>query len=91
METVSDFFIKRENNILKQLVKNGFFWMNYSSTDCDGCSSESAIKYTSLDEFYASEENTAEWSDGSFSYILAEQYKDGSFDLVESFKGGQWE
>ena len=68
--------LNRENQILKRLLKDGFFWMNYSSRDCDGCSSYSAKKYTSLQEFYDAEESCAEWADGPFSFDLAPERVD---------------
>lgn len=86
----NEYHIRRENAILKCLLKNGFFWMNYSSRDCDGCYEERAIKFTNLEEFYKKEEDDAEWADGPFSYSVAIQYPDGSFDLVDDHIGGSW-
>ena len=83
--------LKRENEILKRLVKDGFFWMNYESTDCDGCSTESARKYTSLEEFYDYEKECAEAADGPFSFELAPEREDGTYDINEYWNGGQWE
>ena len=83
--------LEKENRILKRLLKDGFFWMNYTSTDCDGCTSETAIKFTSLEEFYEDEKSCAESCDGRFSFTLARQYPDGTHDLYEDFNGGQWE
>ena len=84
-------FIIRENSILKQLLIDGFFYMNYSSRDCDGCYSENSQKFTSLEQFYIEESNCAEWADGPFSYSLAKKMDDGTFDLLDSFNGGQWD
>jgi len=86
----NEYFIKRENSILKQLILDGFFYMNYSSRDCDGCYSENSQKFTSLEQFYTEEENLAEWADGPFTFSLAHRQLDGSFDLIEPFNGGQW-
>tara|TARA_R110001606_G_scaffold187289_1_gene334871 strand:+ start:267 stop:533 length:267 start_codon:yes stop_codon:yes gene_type:complete len=86
----NEYYIRRENEILKCLLKNGFFWMNYSSRDCDGCYEERAIKFTDLEEFYKKEEDDAEWADGPFSYSVAIQYPDESFDLVDDHIGGSW-
>lgn len=86
----TQYFLERENQILKQLLKHGFFWMNYYSTDCDGCSSQSSTKFLSLEEFYEAEESCAEWADGPFSYHLANENEDGTFDLLESWSGGSW-
>ena len=82
--------LKRENEILKRLIKDGFFWMNYSSRDCDGCCSYSAKKYTSLQEFYDAEESCAEWADGPFSFDLAAEREDDTYELNESWSGGSW-
>ncbi len=87
----STYWIKRENEILKSLLKNGFFWMNFSATDCDGCFRQTSIKFNSLEEFYDDEERTSDGAEGSFSYTLANQHPDGTFDLSEDFAGGQWE
>lgn len=86
----TDFYLKRENDILKELLRVGFFWMNYCSTDCDGCSSESSNKYTSLEEFYEQEETSAEWADGPFRYDLALPDENGQYHLNERSSGGSW-
>lgn len=83
--------LERENRILKRLLKDGFFWMNFDSRDCDGCYKEKAIKFTSLEELYKEEESCSEWADGTFSFTLARQYPDGSHDLNDDYSGGQWE
>ena len=83
--------LKRENEILKRLLKDGFFWMNYSSRDCDGCCSYSSHKYTSLEEFYDAEKECAEWADGPFNFELSPEREDGTYELNESWSGGQWE
>ena len=82
--------IVKENRILKQLLLDGFFWINYSSRDCDGCVAERAIKFDSLEEFYKAEEAAAEAAEGPVSFTLATRYPDGTFDLVEDYVGGQW-
>ena len=87
----SEYFIMRENKILKQLLLDGFFYINYSSRDCDGCCSERSVKYTNLDKFYREEEEAYEWAEGSMSFTLARRYPDGSFDLLDDYTGGQWE
>lgn len=85
------FFISRENEMLKQLLLDGFFYMNYSSQDCDGCCSEGHHKFESLEDFYEYEENEYEGAEGRISITIASRYPDGSFDLLERFNGGQWE
>ena len=82
---------RKENEMLKRLLKDGFFWMNFSSRDCDGCCRETSIKFTSLEEFYKEEYACHESADGPFSFTLARQYPDGTHDLNEDFTGGQWE
>jgi len=82
---------KEENEILKQLLKNGFFWINYNSTDCDGCTRTDAIKFKSIEEYHETINNMMEWQEGSFHYELAGQYPDGSFSLNKDYCGGQWE
>jgi len=82
--------LERENAILKRLLKDGYFWMNYSSTDCDGCYAQRAYKMTSLDELYDAEESTAGYADGPFRYDLAPELEDGTYDLNEDFCGGSW-
>lgn len=86
----TEFYVRRENSILKELLRVGFFWMNYSSTDCDGCYSESSRKYTSLEEFNKAEETSAKWADGPFSYVLALPDENGQYHLNESSSGGSW-
>jgi hypothetical protein len=63
-------FLQRENEILKELIKNGVFYMHYYSTDCDGVSVEKTLKFNSLNEFYEEEESQAEWADGAFYFKL---------------------
>ena len=65
------FFMERENRILKILLRDGFFWMDYESRDCDGLYSYKKIKFTSLEEFYDEEDRESEWADGPFSFDLA--------------------
>ena len=84
-------FIERENRILKILLRDGFFWMNYESRDCDGCYSYSANKYTSLEEFYEAEQSCIDGADGPFSFDLAPEREDGSYDLNEDWRGGSWQ
>jgi hypothetical protein len=86
----SEFFLKRENEIVERLKTDGYFWVNYTSTDCDGCYAQQSIKMTSLEELYAAEEDAAEWADGPFSYSLAEKDETGAWELLENFRGGSW-
>jgi len=86
----TEYFTKRENRILKQLLLDGFFYMNYSTRDCDGCYSEGTKKFKSLKTFYKYEDEVYESAEGSVNISLADRYSDGSFDLLENFVGGQW-
>jgi hypothetical protein len=86
----SEYFLMRENEILKRLLADGYFWVNYSSTDCDGCSTGESIKMTSLEELYTAEENKAEWADGPFSFWLAEKNEHGEWELLDYYNGGSW-
>lgn len=76
--------LAEENLILKQLLKNGFFYVNYGSTDCDGCSSENHRKFTSLDEFQKWRDNYD--VEGSF---YASVVSEGE-PLNEDVSGGYW-
>tara|TARA_R110000803_G_scaffold156454_1_gene221021 strand:- start:92 stop:346 length:255 start_codon:yes stop_codon:yes gene_type:complete len=82
--------LKRENEILKRLLKDGFFWMNYHSRDCDGCCSYSAKKYTSLQEFYDAEGIEHVMAEGTFGFDLAPMRQDGTYELNEEWSGGSW-
>lgn len=86
----SEYWIRRENKILKRILKDGFFWMNFSARDCDGCCKYSAYKYTSLKEFYDAEESCADGAEGSFSFDLALEREDGTYELNEDWCGGSW-
>ena len=82
--------IRRENEILKRLLKDGYFLMNFDSRDCDGCYKSSVVKFESLEQLYKEEESCSEWADGPFSFSIPTMYPDGSLDLNEEFIGGQW-
>ena len=80
-----------ENEILKQLLKNGFFYVNYNSTDCDGCTSVNFWKFKSIEEYHETLNNTCEWIEGAFWYDIVKQNPDGSYiDLNDESHGGQW-
>lgn len=59
-----------ENEMLKQLVKYGKIYINYSSSDCDGGHSGGHIIFNNIEEVYKWEEDKAEWADGPFGWIL---------------------
>lgn len=78
--------LERENAILKRLLKDGYFWMNYSAKDCDGGYARRAYKMTSLEELYDAEERSAYSADGPFSYVLAPEREDGTYELNEDWE-----
>ena len=43
-----------------------------------------------MQEFYDAEESCAEWADGPFSFDLAPEREDGTYELNESWSGGSW-
>jgi hypothetical protein len=45
---------------------------------------------TSLEELYDAEKSAADSADGPFSYVLAPQREDGTYDLNEDWSGGSW-
>jgi len=83
--------LKRENEILKRLLKDGHILMNFDSRDCDGCSTSKVVKFNSLEELYKEEENCAEWADGPFNFSIPRINEDGSLDLNDEYCGGQWD
>ena len=59
-KTLRDY--KKENEMLKQLLRNGFFWINYNSTDCDGWIDDS-IEWVEGSFYY---DLAGQYPDGSF-------------------------
>ena len=64
--------LKRENQMLKQLVKYGKIYINSWSSDCDGGHSTRGNEFSSVDEVYVWWEDNAEAADGPFSWIVVE-------------------
>jgi hypothetical protein len=87
---MTDVNLKRENDILKLLLLDGFFWVNYYSQDCDGCVTTRAIKYKDLQTFYDEELTASMDAEGPMHFTLAPRYPDGTYDLSENYNGGQW-
>ena len=81
----------RREKLQKQLDMDGFFWINFYSRDCDGCSTEKAVKYTDIDQFEREDENNGMNAEGPYHANLAERNEAGEFDLYEYYNGGQWE
>jgi GH43 family beta-xylosidase len=63
--------LQLENEMLKQLVKYGKIFVNYSSSDCDGGYSGGHITFENIDDVYKWEADEAEWADGPFGWSLA--------------------
>ena len=82
--------IRKENEILKRLLKDGYFLMNFDSRDCDGCGKSTVVRFESLEELYKEEKACSESADGWFSFTIPIMYPDGTLDLNEEFIGGQW-
>lgn len=77
--------LKTENKILKLLLKDGIFYINYWSTDCDGCSASSNGKFTNLEELDKWIENKDEWADGPWGWELTDKN-----NLEHSEPAGYW-
>ena len=82
--------LKSENEILKRLLRDSHIFINYDSTDCDGCSTSKVLKFNNLESIYRSINESAEWNDGPFNYSLPIVLENGKLDLNEDFNGGQW-
>lgn len=82
--------LEKENEILKRLLKDGYFLMNFDSKDCDGCSKSTVVKFNSLKELYEEEYKCFESADGPFSFSIPRMHPDGTLDLNEEYCGGQW-
>lgn len=59
--------LKRENQMLKQLVKYGKIYINSYSSDCDGGHSTRGNEFSSVDEVYIWWEGNAEAAGFSIS------------------------
>jgi len=65
--------LKTENTILKQLLKDGEFYINYWDTDCDGCSSANFKKFTDIESLIKWIENCFEDEEGSWGWDLTDK------------------
>ena len=84
-----NYYFKTRNEAVKRIKKNLPVWVNYSSTDCDGCSSQSSDTINSVQEIIDAEkafEKSAEWADGPMRmwFVFDES------DALEYYRGGQW-
>ena len=72
-----------------RIKKNQPVWANFSSTDCDGCSSQSSIKIESVQQLINLEhefERSLEWADGPMHMWFV--FNDA--DTLEYSCGGSW-
>lgn len=80
--------LELENKCLKSLLKYGKIYAKYSSTDCDGVSSQKNCSFDSIEEFEKTIEKEAEWADGPFSFYVVDD-KSELFDDHECGTFGQ--
>ena len=66
--------LQTENTVLKQLLKEGEFYINYWSTDCDGCSSANWKKFTDIESLIKWVENCYEWEEGAWGWELTDKH-----------------
>ena len=78
--------LKFENEAMKQLLANGFYCVNWYSTDCDGCSSQSHKKYESLSDFWDAVNIKIEWADGPWWFNIVPV----GGELAEEHSAGYW-
>ena len=71
------------------IKKNQPVWVNFSSTDCDGCYSQSSKKVESVQHLIDLEkgfENALDWADGSMSmWFVFDRH-----EALEHYCGGSW-
>jgi hypothetical protein len=77
--------LKTENEISKSLLKDGVFYINYWSTDCDGCSSGSHKSFKDLESFIQWVDGSNEDCEGSWGWELTDK-----FNLEEYEPRGYW-
>lgn len=53
------------------LAKNGKFYANWTSTDCDGVHGMGSVEFTSEADFYKWIEKELDWVEGPFGYDIA--------------------
>jgi hypothetical protein len=84
-----NYYHKNRNQAVKNLKLGKPVWVNYSSTDCDGCSSQFSQQIQSVQEIIDAEESferASFWADGPMSmWFVFDKY-----DALESYSGGQW-
>jgi hypothetical protein len=59
---------KFEIDAQKCLDEHGAIYINYWSTDCDGCSSANNTKFNNIEELFKFIDDKNEWSDGPWGW-----------------------
>lgn len=77
--------LEEENKGLKQLLTNGIIYINYWSTDCDGCSSANNTSFQDIESLQKWIERSYENDEGSWGWDYAT--KD---TLIEEAPRGYW-
>ena len=76
---------KAEAQIIKQLESAGVIYINFWSTDCDGCSSAGNTSFTSMESLLAWIDASFENAEGSWGWDLTDEKNLVSHDPV-----GHW-
>lgn len=77
--------LEAENEGLKQLLKNGIIYINYWSTDCDGCSAANNTSFQDMESLEKWIKNSYENDEGAWGWDYAT--KD---TLIEEDPRGYW-
>lgn len=87
-EQVTIEILKRENQMLRSLLKHGKIYVRYSSTDCDGVYSQRNCEFDSIEEYNKALESEVEWADGPFNFRVVDD-KSELFDEDQCGTFGQ--
>jgi hypothetical protein len=82
------FYQRQRNEAVKKLLKIGKVFINFWSTDCDGCSSQGSKQINSVQELIDFEigfQESLEWADGPMGWYFCEEQ-----DRMEQECGGSW-
>jgi len=82
---MKDLDLKTENEIKKLFIKDGLFYINYWSTDCDGCSASGHKRFIDLESLNKFIADCYEWEEGSWGWELTDE-----FHLEKSEPRGYW-
>ena len=80
---------QNRNEAVKRLKLGLPVWVNFSSTDCDGCSSQSSGRIESVQDIIDTEksfDDSLTWADGPMRMWFVFD-KD---DALEYYSGGSW-